>query len=212
MDELDILKKDWQANNSKDASKLTSQEIYPMMHKKSSSIVKTLYYISIAELLFWVLVNSIPYFYSEEYRAELADMYGNSAVILGLTIFSYAVILIFVYLLYKSHQSISVTDNAKRLMESIIKTRKIIKYYVIYNLVMAFLSMTFGLYYTIYENPEISQQFAQFSDKQMFIAMLVMVFATALFILVFWIFYRIIYGILLSRLNKNYKELKKLEV
>lgn len=212
MDELELLKKDWQTNSTRDEVKLSSKEIYPMMHKKSSSIVKTLFYISVAELLFWIIINSIPYFSSEEYRADLAAMYGNGGVLLGLTIFSYAVILGFVYLLYKSYKSISVTDNAKRLMESIIKTRKIIKYYVIYNLVMAFLSMTFGLYYTIYENPEVSEQFAKFSDKQMFITMLIMVVAIAVFVLIFWVFYRIIYGILLSKLNRNYKELKKLEV
>jgi magnesium-transporting ATPase (P-type) len=212
MDELELLKKDWQTNPKQDEARLSGKEIYPMMHKKSSSIVKTLFYISIAELLFWVLINSIPYFSSEEYRADLAAMYGNEGVLLGITIFSYAVILGFVYLLYKSYKSISVTDNAKRLMESIIKTRKIIKYYVIYNLVMAFLSISFGFYYTVYENPEVSQQFAKFSDKQMFITMVVIVLVVAIFVLLFWIFYRIIYGILLRRLKRNYKELKKLEV
>ncbi|WP_299334037.1 hypothetical protein [uncultured Psychroserpens sp.] len=212
MDELELLKKDWQSNTTQVEHQLTEKELYPMMHKKSSSIVKTLFYISVAELIFWIIINSIPYFSSEEYRAELASMYGNSGVLLGITIFSYAVILGFVYLLYKAYKSISVTDNAKRLMESIIKTRKIIKYYVIYNLVMAFLSMTFGLYYTVYENPEVSEQFAKFSDKQMFFAMVIMVLAIAFFVLIFWIFYRIIYGILLRRLNRNYKELKKLEV
>ncbi|OUS02526.1 hypothetical protein A9Q86_03205 [Flavobacteriales bacterium 33_180_T64] len=212
MDELELLKKDWQSNTAQDEPRLSSKDIYPMLLKKSSSIVKTLFYISVAELLFWVIINSIPYFSSEQYRLDLEAMYGNDSILLGVTIFSYAVVLAFVYLLYKSYKSISVTDNAKRLMESILKTRKIIKYYVIYNLVMAFLSMAFGLYYMIYENPEISQQFAKFSNKQMFFAMALMLLATAAFVLVFWIFYRIIYGILLRRLNRNYKELKKLEV
>jgi hypothetical protein len=36
----------------------------------------------------------------------------------------------------------------------------------------------------------------------------------ALFLLlgVIWLFYRLLYGILLKRLNRNYKELKKLDV
>ncbi|MDG5492973.1 hypothetical protein [Psychroserpens sp. SPM9] len=212
MDELELLKKDWQSDRSKNEPALSSEEIYPMMHKKSSSIVKTLFYISIAELIFWVIINSIPYFSSEEYRADLAAMYGNSTILLAITLFGYAVILAFVYLLYKSYKSISVTDNAKRLLKNILNTRKIIKYYVIYNLVVAFLSMAFGLYYMVYVNPEVSQQFAEFSDKQMFIATTLMILFTLGFLLIFWLFYRIIYGILLRRLNKNYKELKKLEV
>ena len=89
MDELELLKKDWQSGASQDVAKLSSKEIYPMMHKKSSSIVKTLFYISIAELLLWVVLNSIPYFSSEEYRADLAAMYGNSTILLAVTIFSY---------------------------------------------------------------------------------------------------------------------------
>ncbi|MBO6607134.1 hypothetical protein [Psychroserpens sp.] len=212
MDELDLLKKDWQKGPVKEESLLSSSEIYPMMHKKSSSIVKTLFYISVAELIFWILVNSIPYFSSAEYRADLEAMYGNNGILLGVTIFTYIVIITFIYLLYTSYKSISVTDNAKKLMESILRTRKIVRYYVIYNLVMAFLSMVFGLYYTIYENPEVSAQFAEFTDKQLMAALAVMVLGTLMFVFVFWIFYRIIYGILLRRLNRNYKELKKLEV
>ena len=51
MDELDLLKKDW--NKETKDSRLTAKEIYPMLLKKSSSIVKTLFYISVAELVFW---------------------------------------------------------------------------------------------------------------------------------------------------------------
>lgn len=34
----------------------------------------------------------------------------------------------------------------------------------------------------------------------------------AFFALLLWLFYRLLYGILLKRLNNNYRELKKLEV
>ena len=212
MDELELLKKDWQSGISHDEPKLSDKEIYPMIHKKSSSIVKTLFYISVAELIFWIILNAVPYVSSETYRTDAEAMFGGSTNVLIITVLSIAIVILFVYLLYRSYKSISVTDSAKHLMESILKTRKIIKYYVIYNLVAIFLSMSFGMYYTIYENPEVSQKFAEFSDKQMFFAMLFIVIATALFVLAFWVFYRIIYGILLKRLNRNYKELKKLEV
>ena len=212
MDELELLKKDWQSNTTQSDQQISSKDIYPMMHKKSSSIVKMLFYISIAELLFWIGLNLYPYFASEEYREELTTMYGNSTTLLLLTILSSAVIVVFVFLLYKSYMSISVTDSAKKLMENILKTRKIIKYYVIFSLIMAFVSMVIGVYYTMYHNPEISKQFEQFSDKQMFITSALMILFIGIFLLVFWLFYRLIYGILLKRLNRNYKELKKLEV
>jgi len=212
MDELDLLKKDWERNSHEDEKKLTSQDIYPMLHKKSSSIVKTLFYISIAELIFWVLLNTIPYFSSEQYREDLETMYGNETILVIINVFSYAIILLFVYLLFKAYKDISVTDSVRKLMKNILKTRKVIKYYVLYNLVMAFFVMCFGLYETTTNDPKISAEFARFNDKQMFISMLLMIFVTAIFIGLIWVFYRLIYGILLRRLNKNYKELKKLEV
>ena len=95
MDELELLKKDWQKNNNTFEKKSTS-DLYAMLHKKSSNIVKTLFYISIAELAFWILVNTIPMFSSDGYKQQLQDMYKDSLFI-GITIFTYAVILLFVY-------------------------------------------------------------------------------------------------------------------
>lgn len=211
MDELDLLKKDWNKTNTTFKS-YSNTDIYTMLHKKSSSIVKTLFYISLAELVFWILINSIPYLSSAEYKAELNRLYGNDFLIYALTIVSYAVILIFVYLLFKSHEAISVVDDAKTLMKNILKTRKVIKWYVIYNLVMAFASLSIGLFHAFNDNPELSSQIADFNDKQLFLFAGFIVVFTAAFVFVIWLFYRLIYGILLRRLNRNYEELKKLEV
>lgn len=210
MDELDLLKKDW--NKESTTKKLSVKDIYPMLHKKSSSIVKTLFYISIAELIFWILINSIPFFSSDEYRQRLEAVYQNDYILTGLTVFSYAVIILFVYLLYKSYKSISTTDSAKKLMESILKTRKIIKYYVLYNLIVAGLSLIIGFYYALHNTPNATIDFSTISDKKMFVIILVITLFTAVFVLIIWLFYRLIYGLLLKRLNRNYKELKKLEV
>lgn len=211
MDELDILKKDWNKEKP-EYKKLSSQEIYPMLHKKSSSIVKVLFYISIAELVFWILINTIPYFTSSNYKESLDAIYPNDYIFWALTAFSYAIILLFIYLLFKSHQAISVTDNAKKLMKSILKTRKVIKYYVIYNLTMAFGSIVFGTYFAISHNAELTNTISHFSDKQKLVAFAIITGCTAAFVLIIWLFYKLLYGLLLRRLNKNYKELKKLEV
>ncbi len=210
MDELELLKKDWKKEDG-NYPKLTKNEIYSFLLKKSSSLVKWLFYISIAELIFWILVNSIPYFTSDEYRARLDAIYSNQIVFTGLTIFTYVVIILFIFLLYKSYKSISVTDNAKRLMESILRTRKIIKFYVAYNLIMAFISFAFGIYFATKHNQELSDQLAHFSTNQMVVFYLIMALFFVIFLLLILLFYRLIYGILLGRLNKNYKELKKLE-
>lgn len=211
MDELELLKKDWQKQSDSFAKK-SSTDIYNMLHKKSSSIVKMLFYISIAELIFWIAINSIPLFSSQEYSDKMNSIYENAYILTWLTFLTFAVIILFVYLLFKSYKSISVTDNAKRLMESILKTRKIVKYYVAYNLILAFLSMGIGLFYASKNDPNIATKLEGIEDTQMLIYALIAFAITSAFVAVIWLFYKLLYGILTKRLNRNYNELKKLEV
>ncbi len=210
MDELELLKKDWKNTEAKFES-YSDSEIYPMMHKKSSSIVKTLFYISIGELVFWILASILPYLLSSTFQEKLDKSYENP-LFLGLSIFSYAVILLFIYLLFKSYKSISATDSAKRLMESILRTRKVIKYYVLFNLSMIFLSIPLSFYFEYQENPEFHKIIAEATTTQMLFVYGTIVLVGAVFLTVIWLFYKLIYGILLKRLNRNYDELKKLEV
>ncbi|WP_369999988.1 hypothetical protein [Winogradskyella sp.] len=210
MDELELLKKDWNKDKS-DYKNYSDTDIYPMLHKKSSSIVKTLFYISVAELVFWLLVSYLPYLFSDKMKARLDESYENPLFVI-LTIFGFLVIGVFVYLLYKSHKSISTTDSAKKLMESILRTRKVIKYYVLYNLVMIFISIPLSMYFEYNQNIQFHDQVAAFDSSQMTVLYAVTILITAVFIGLIWLFYRLLYGILLKRLNRNYDELKKLEV
>lgn len=210
MDELDLLKKDWKKGESEYKS-YSDSDIYPMLHKKSFSIIKTLFFISVAELAFWILINTLPYLMSDSYKEKLDTSYENP-IFLGLTILSLAVILVFIYLLYNSYQSISITDSAKKLMESILNTRKVIKYYVVFNLLMIFISIPLSLYFEFNQNLEFHAQVESMNSTQTFFLYAITIIITGIILLVFWLFYRLIYGILLKRLNRNYDELKKLEV
>lgn len=210
MDELDLLKKDWNKTPSIYKS-YADTDIYAMLHKKSSSIVKTLFYISLAELSFWIIVTILPYVMSASYKDRMNESY-DEPLFLGLSILSFVIIFVFVYLLFKSHKAIAITDSAKKLMESILKTRKVIKYYVIYNLVMIFISIPLGLYFEYNQNLTFHNQIESFNSKQMLILYGFTILLTGVFLLVFWLFYKLLYGILLKRLNRNYNELRKLEV
>jgi flagellar biogenesis protein FliO len=72
--------------------------------------------------------------------------------------------------------------------------------------------MTLGSYLGIVNNPEIYEQFNGFNQAQIIISIGIIIVFTLIFVLLVWVFYRILYGILIRRLLKNYKELKKLEV
>lgn len=209
MDGLDLLKKNW--DNILTEKKFSSNELYAMLKKKSSSIVKTLFYISIAEFMFWIMVNMSPNFYSKAYNDKLNELYSDSNTYTIITVVSYIIILIFIRLLYASYKKIKVTDNAKKLMENILHTRKIIQYYVIYNVIIAGLFLLYGFYDAFSTNTELSSKINSFNSTQMFIAISVIIICTALFVALIWAFYLLIYGLLLKKLNYNYKELQKLE-
>ena len=57
MKELERLKKDWKTNNN--FPELSKEEIYTFLYKKSSSIVKWIFIISLLEFGFWSLIGLI---------------------------------------------------------------------------------------------------------------------------------------------------------
>jgi hypothetical protein len=210
MKELDLLKKDWKKNENS-FEQISEIEIYQMIHKKSSSIVKWILIISILEVLLW---TAISVFYSTDEYLEKINHVELISYFKILTIFNYGVILAFIYLFYKNYIRITTTVSTKQLMKDILKTRKTVQYYVWYNLGMAVLSLIIGFVIALIYNPEtsvLSNQIAN-NGKVMAITIGVLLLTTILFLGLFWLFYRLLYGILLRRLYANYKELKKIDL
>ena len=207
MDKLDLLKKDW----NKGHQNFSKGDLYKMIHKKSSSIVKFLFYISIAELILWLGINSLQWFYSEDYKNKIETTFGDDSLMYVATIVSYAIIILFILLLYRSYQKITATSNVKTLMENILNTRKIIKYYVSYNLIMLFIGLIYGFYVAIHNDPELAEMFAHFTDQQTMKFIVIIGLVIAVTLICVWLFYKLIYGLLIKRLNKNYRELKAIE-
>ena len=215
MDELELLKKQWQ-NREQELPKLSYNDIYKMLLKKSSSIVKWIFYISIAEMIFWTVLS----LFVPESSKKFSDDIGLHNALLVLNIISHIIVITFVFLFYKNYRKISTTDSVKELMKNILRTRKTVKYFVIYN-VGASMLMIIGLNIYYYLNQDvifemmvadygISKNISQEKFIQVF---LVVQFVFGLIMIgLMLLFYRLLYGTLLLRLNKNYKELKKLEL
>ena len=217
MDELDLLKKDWR-KKEKELPKLSFDDISRMLWKKSSSIVKWIFYISIVELAFWLFMSALPFFWTS-FQKSLNDTYGNGQdnfVIFSST-FGVLVVFVFIFYLFKAYKSISTVDNVKKLMESILRTRRIVRYYVVYNLIMALL-ITLYTFYILFTHDEKTMRLLNTvkengSELRFWCISALIVLAGIVFIMgLIWLFYRLVYGILLERLHKNYKELKRLEV
>jgi hypothetical protein len=118
---------------------------------------------------------------------------------------------------YKNYKNISTTEDTKLLMERILKTRKTVKHYVIFNLVFMYISIIIGVFIEITNNPEVqalingidadgTKNVTIFYLIIVGVSILAMVLITALLLG----FYYLIYGLLLKRLKANYKDLKEL--
>ena len=217
LDELDLLKKDWQ-RKAENLPKLSFDEIYRMLWKKSSSIVKWICYISIIELVFWIVMSILPFFWNS-FQKKLYDTYGSGedTFVIFSSALGVAVVLIFIFYLFKAYKSISTVDNVKKLMESILRTRRIVRYYVIYNLLMAVI-ITLYTFYTLFNHDDKTMQLLDNVKENgselrfWLISGLIVLAGIGFMVAIIWLFYRLVYGILLKRLYQNYKELERLEV
>lgn len=200
MDQLDLLKRDWKKQESS-FPKLSYNELSKLIHKKSSSIVKWLFIISVLEFV-------IPYlimFLSGGNKIE--DAYKELGLTTFMTIFygvAYSIVLVFIYLFYKNYKSISADSNPKVLMQNIIKTRKTVKYYIWFNLALIPIIGSVVLYQTFH-----SEAFLEKLPQgtNMLFIWLISIALLLVVVILFWVFYRLIYGILLSKLKANYNEL-----
>lgn len=213
MDQLELLKQNWK-QREQDHPKLSYTQIYNMLFKRSTSIVKWIFIISILELIFWVGL----YFVSPKSTFEIIDKLGLTPFMIGFNIVHYIIIFTFIYFFYKNYSSIKVTDSTRTLMDSILKTRRTVKYFVIYN-VAAFALTLIIINFFYYIKSDIllevmTETYGTITDGPQFLTyfFVAQIIAGIILILLLLLFYRIVYGILLKKLHNNYRELKKIEV
>jgi len=210
MDRLEALKKDWQSCEQ-EFPKLTYNDIYAMLLKKSSSILKWIVIISFCEIAFWTILA----FFIPESSKEFNNHMGFSSFFKWVNGFNYAVVLLFIYLFYKNWKKIQVTSSIKVLMKNILGARKTVHYFVFYNIGLAALLMI-GINISYYFNKEKLNDLLSANNTygaipaELFIN--VSVITGVLLIGFLILFYWLLYGLLLRRLKRNYKELEKIEM
>ncbi|QNM86110.1 hypothetical protein H9W90_03055 [Polaribacter pectinis] len=200
MDLLDNYKKAWE-NQPEEASKFSSLEIYKLAHSKSSSIVKWIFIIGILE---FVILNSLYFFVDmDEAYAEYKKI-GLESFIFYSQILAYVIIFYFLIMFYLNYKKISTSDSTRVLMKKIIKTRKTVRNYVIFNLGYMALIMFIVMI------AEINLKFEDLNTKQILLIILLTLVITLVALGILWLFYQLLYGILLRKLKRNYKEIAKL--
>jgi len=213
MDELERLKKDWKAGE-KSLPRLSYNEIYKMLWKKSSSVVKWIFIISIIEFVFW---TALSFLLKDSGNMQRIKSYNANDIIIPFAIAGYLILFYFLYKFFVNYKKISVTDNARLLMENILRTRTTVKQYVwfniIYFIIMAIVMVILQLNYDekmlgIIQEKELEGNLIYFYISFIGTLIILIIIISGLI----WLFYKLIYGFLLRRLKGNYNELKQIEV
>src|SRR5690606_13877548 len=171
--------------------------------------------ISIGEIILWTcLALLVP-----ESSRKFTNDIGLKEIMIVVNILYYAVFIFFIILFYRNYAKISTTDSIKDLMGNIIRRRRTVKCFMLYN-ILGTCMMTLGLNIFYYTNRDrvfqlMVKDYGVLStmDQEQFITMffLVQFIIAAILIGLIVLFYRLVYGTLLRRLKSNYQELKKIE-
>ena len=212
MEELELLKRDWKKSGDI-FPQVSETEIYAMLHKKSSSVVKWILLISIIE--FAILLSLT--FLLETAGTRKIESYLSPSVLIGMSVGDYAIMIYFMGMFYINYRKISTTDKVKNLMSNILRTRRTVSTYIFVKI--AFIIACFIVMFAAYFNndPEMVSLLHQSEEngKSSLVYLIYIggtVVCIGIFVLCVWVFYRIIYGLLLKRLRKNYDELKKIDM
>ncbi|MDA8731181.1 hypothetical protein N9M36_02485 [Flavobacteriaceae bacterium] len=204
-------KKVWK-NQPEEKNKISALEIYKMTQSKSNSIVKWIFIIGLLEFVFWFAIN---YLGTKNGALEPYEKLNLINFIDNFNYFHYVVVVLFLILFYRNFSLISTVDDTKTLMKNILLVRKTVKWYVYYNLINVVV-FSIILNILIFNTPEginilsgiDNESFNQ--EHMMSVFIIAQIVVIAIMILILWLFYYLLYGILLKKLNKNYKELTKL--
>lgn len=201
MDLLDNYKKAWD-NQPEDANKVSSLEIYKIAQSKSSSIVKWIFIIGIAE---FISLNSLYFLIDMDEALKTYEKLGLVNFMFYSGILAYVILFYFLAKFYQNYKRISATSTTKILMNNIIKTRKTVRNYVIFNvgyIVLVIIVVSMAL---------IRMESGTLNTKQLLITGFLISIAIVFILGLYWLFYQLLYGILLRKLKRNHKELAKLD-
>jgi hypothetical protein len=216
--DLDSLKKTWQQQPVQ--PKYNDSEILRMLNKRSRNYMKYIFWISAAEFLFFTILGLYYIVQSKESDSFLSilkrlgvekdqrledtlDMIYLCIKIISLLVTGY-----FVVKFYQNYRKIKVQEDLKLFITRIIQFKKTVNAFIIINLallVIFSLALTAFVIYTLqYQNIELS------SETTLGFVLGLMI-STVLCILLLWLYYRLVYGIIMKRLDKNLSQLKSID-
>ncbi|MGH1519273.1 beta-carotene 15,15'-monooxygenase [Chryseobacterium sp. JK1] len=216
--DLDSFKKTWQEQPVQ--PKYDNREILQMLNRKSRNYVKYIFWISVVEFLFFSVLGLFYFFQEEEsdsFRKMLERLGAQEApevennfghAYLAIKIISLLITAYFVLKFYSNYRKIKIEENLKGLITRIIKFKTTVNAFILISIVLL-ISFTFVLAAFIFYT--LNSQNVQPSNADLTITIVGLTVSTLLGISLIWLYYRLVYGTIIKKLDKNLHQLKEID-
>ncbi|MCY0971032.1 beta-carotene 15,15'-monooxygenase [Chryseobacterium wangxinyae] len=216
--DIDSFKKTWQEQPVE--PKYNNDEIIQMLNKKSRNYVKYIFWISVVEFvlftifgLFLILQNKESNTFltslqrlGVEKNDEMQNILDNIYLIIKIcTLFITGY---FVIRFYKNYRKIKVEEDLKEFISRIISFKKTVNAFILINILIV---VVFTSALTIFGIYSIKNQNNALANSSILAFIISFIISTVLCVVLIWAYYRLVYGILIKRLDKNLVQLKEIE-
>ncbi|KUJ53984.1 hypothetical protein [Chryseobacterium aquaticum] len=216
--DLDSFKKTWQEQPVQ--NKYDNDEILQMLNKKSRNYVKYIFWISVIEFvlftafgLFYILQNKESNTFltslqklGVQQNEQLQDIFDN--IYLAIKAFTLLITGYFVVKFYQNYRKIKVEEDLKEFISRIIKFKKTVNAFILINILIV---VVFTSALTIFGIYAIQNQNTTLADSSIVAFIVSFIISTVLCVVLIWAYYRLVYGILIKRLDKNLTQLKEID-
>lgn len=216
--DIDKLKKNWQEQEV--PLTYAPEDILTMLNRRSRNYVKYIFWISLLEFLIFLTLSLWYLLWSEEESSFLRILarVGVSRTMavqrdfehlyFVMKIISLLVSGYFLAKFYRNYRRIKVEENLKKLMEQIVRFRRTVNQFIAINLLLIILFIISLSYFISFV---VRSQNIAMSQPAIIGLSAGMVVALLLCLVLLWAYYRLVYGIMMKRLEKNLRQLEKIE-
>lgn len=216
--DLDSFKKTWQEQPVQ--QKYNNNEILQMLNRKSRNYVKYIFWISVFEFLLFSVLGLFYFFQGEDNNGFLNVLERLGAkktpevernfdhIYLALKISSLLVTAYFVYKFYQNYRKIRVEENLKGFITQIITFKKTVNAFILISIILL---IAFTSIFTVFILYALHAQNIEPAQSALTIFIIGITLSTGLCVLLIWLYYRLVYGIIMRKLDKNLTQLKDID-
>jgi len=216
--DLDSFKKTWQEQPVQ--QKYDHSAILEMLNRKSRNYVKYILWISVVEFIFFSVLGLFYILQGKESNSfisileklgarkttELEGSLDNIYVVLK--VLSLSITAYFVYKFYQNYKKIKIEENLKKLILKIIQFKKTVNAFILINIILL---ISFTSIFTLFIFYVLNTQNIEVTNSTLTGFIIGTIISTAVAVLLIWLYYKIVYGIIMRKLDKNLRQLKEIE-